>query len=56
MADEAQAGEQPIPAELLRQSFETTFEVLAQLIHEIGDPPHVVRKFNALMLAVAGKE
>lgn len=56
MADEAQANEQPIPAELLRQSFETTFEVLVQLVHEIGDPPHVVRKLNALMLAVAGKE
>lgn len=46
---------EPIPPELLKQSFQTAFEVLEQLIHEIGDPPQVVKKFNALMLAVAGK-
>lgn len=55
MPDDAQNGEQPIPAELLKQSFQTCFEVLEQLIHEIGDPPHIVKKFNALMLAVAGQ-
>ena len=48
--------QQPISAELLRDSFQTAFEVLEQLIHEIGDPPHIVKKFNALMLAVAGKQ
>jgi len=52
---DAQNAEAPISADLLRESFQTAFEVLEQLIHEIGDPPHVVRKFNALMLAVAGK-
>jgi hypothetical protein len=55
MAEELQNGDQPIPAELLRQSFETWFEFGQQLIHEIGDPPDIVKKFNALMLAVAGK-
>ena len=50
------ADPQPIPPELLRQSFQTAFEVLEQLIHEIGDPPKIVKRFNALMLAVAGKE
>lgn len=51
-----QTEQQPIDPELLRASFQTAFEVLEQLIHEIGDPPHIVRKFNALMLAVAGKQ
>lgn len=51
----AHEGDTPIPAELLRESFQTAFEVLEQLIHEIGDPPDIVKKFNALMLAVAGK-
>lgn len=55
MPEDVQASEQPIPAELLRDSFQTAFEVLEQLIHEIGDPPHIVKKFNALMLAIAGK-
>ncbi len=55
MDADTHTAETPIPAELLRESFQTAFEVLQQLIHEIGDPPHVVRKFNALMLAVAGK-
>jgi hypothetical protein len=55
LADDAHADETPIPPELLRESFVTCFEVLAQLIHEIGDPPHVVKHFNALMLAVSGK-
>lgn len=55
MPEEAQSSGTPIPAELLRESFQTAFEVLEQLIHEIGDPPHIVKKFNALMLAVAGK-
>lgn len=55
MDGEAQTNETPIPPDLLRESFETWFEFGAQLIHEIGDPPHIVKKFNALMLAVAGK-
>lgn len=55
MPEDVQASEQAIPPELLRESFVTAFEVLQQLIHEIGDPPDVVKKFNALMLAVAGK-
>jgi hypothetical protein len=55
MPEEAQDNGAPIPPDLLRESFQTAFEVLEQLIHEIGDPPRIVRKFNALMLAVAGK-
>jgi hypothetical protein len=55
LPDDAQDDGAPIPPELLRESFVTCFEVLAQLIHEIGDPPHVVKHFNALMLAVAGR-
>ena len=51
-----EAEQQPIPAEMLRDAFMTTFEILEQLIHEIGDPPHIVKKFNSLMLAVAGKQ
>lgn len=55
MDEQTQPEAAPIPPDLLRESFQTAFEVLEQLIHEIGDPPHIVKKFNALMLAVAGK-
>jgi hypothetical protein len=53
--EETPAQVEPIPPELLRQSFETALEVIEALIHEIGDPPDIVRKFNALLTAIAGQ-
>jgi hypothetical protein len=55
MADESQTQLTPIPPELLQQLVITWFETGQEILHELGDPPAIVQKFNALMLAMAGK-